>query len=532
MVAAVLGREFSFALLAAVSPLDEPALAEGLERLVRAGLLFVRGAPPAASYMFKHSLIQDTAYQSLLKSKRQELHARVARALEERFPERAEIEAEIIARHYEEAGLSERAVAYYQRAGDRATKRSANAEAIRHLSKGIELIRESHDSPQRAQQEAILQVMLGAPLQAVKGFGDPAVEAAYGRARALCQEIGNAPQLFQALFGLTAFYQTRGDLGVAHEIGQQLLALAQQTGDPALLLLGHMTVGNPLYWLGRSPEALEHLNQTIALYDPAQHRALAYAYGQEPGVVARTFAALALWNIGRHEQALRRGAEAVRLARESRHALSLAFALGFAGTLHWFRREPERVAACAGELIALSTEQNFPLWLGVGLVQHGWARFAADDRGGSDELHRGLAQLATTGAQIGSKQVMGMLAEIYAADGRANDALAILDAAAASRADAFYDAELQRLKGEIILQRDGTAEREAAALFRRAGEIARAQRATSFELRASVSLSRLLGRQGRAREARTVLSDVYGRFTEGHETPDLRDAATLLASLS
>jgi predicted ATPase len=482
-------------------------------------------------YVFKHSLIQDAAYQALLKARRQELHARVAAVL----AAQPATEPELIARHYEEAGQTEEAVAHYQRAGEQATRRSENAEAIRHLTKGVELLRELPEGSERTRQELVLQVMLGAPLQAVKGFSNPAVEHAYGRARELCQEIGEAPQLFQALFGLTAFYQTRGQLAVAYEIGQQLLGLAERTGDASLILLGHMAVGNPLYWMGRPCEALEHLNQTIALYDPVAHRSLAYEYGQDPGVVARTFAALSLWMAGYPDQAERRSGEAIQLGRDSAHALSLAFSLGFAATLHWLRREPRRAWQCADELVTLSDEQSFPLWLGLGLVQRGWAQIASRHaERGNDDLHRGFALLATTGAEVGSSQMMAILADVQAAGGNLRSALDILDSAltpAHEAHGAFFDSELHRLKGDILLRSDAGAGERAEELFRKACQVARQQGAKSLELRASVSLGRLLRGSGRNDEARALVAGIYGWFTEGHATADLTEAGALLAEL-
>ena len=236
---ATLGREFSYDLLHAVSPLDESSLQQGLRQLVEVELLYQRGLPPQATYLFKHALIQDTAYQSLLKSKRQQYHQQIAQVLEARFSDIKETQPELLAHHYTEAGLIEQAIPYWQRAGQRASQRSAHVEAISHLSKGLDLLKTLPDTPERAQQELTLQIALGAPLQATKGFGAPEVETVYTRARELCQQVGETPQLFPVLWGLWLFYTGRAEHETARELAEQLLSLAQSAQDPALLLQAH-----------------------------------------------------------------------------------------------------------------------------------------------------------------------------------------------------------------------------------------------------------------------------------------------------
>jgi class 3 adenylate cyclase len=527
---AVLGREFRYELLRDVSSLDEGALRAGLASAVREELFYERGTPPRATYVFKHALLRDAAYHSLLRATRQVHHRRVAEALIE--AEAAEGQPELVAYHFSESRDPERAIDYWQRAGERATRRSANQEAIRHLSAGIELLAELPEGPERKRRELVLQVALGAPLQAARGFGDPAVEQAYARAHELCREVEDAPQLFQAIFGLTAFYQTRSEMSVAYELGRQLLALAERSGDPTLLLLGHMTVGNPLYWMGRPSGALAHLDHTIALYDPARHRALAYAYGQDPGVIARTFAALALWMTGYPAKAFQRGCEAIEQAREGEHALSLAFALGFAAILDWMRREPRSARARSDELIALSEEQGFPLWLGVGLVLGGWSMLEDGDERGQEQIDAGMGHLARVGTRVGSSGFMAILAEVHWKHGREDAALGVLELALApGKGDrsTFFDAELHRLKGEILARGPRHALREGEEQFRCALDVARSQGARSLELRTATSLARLLDAQGRGPEGRALLAPIRAWFSEGHDAEDLRQAAALLA---
>jgi predicted ATPase len=527
---AVLGREFRYELLRDVSPLAEEDLRAALSNAVQGELLYERGTPPQATYLFKHALLRDAAYHSLLRATRQQHHRRVAEVLI--GTEVAAAQPELVAYHLGEGRDAERAIEYWERAGERATRRSANQEAIRHLSRGIELLAELPEGLERKRRELVLQVALGAPLQAARGFGDPAVQRAYARAHALCREVEDAPQLFQAIFGLTAFYQTRSEMGVAYELGRQLLALAERSADKTLLLLGHMTVGNPLYWMGRPREALAHLERTIALYDPAEHRALAYAYGQDPGVVARTFAALSLWMAGHPARAVRCAGEAIAHARAGEHALSLAFALGVGAILDWMRREPRAARARADELIALSEEQGFPLWLGVGQVLAGWSLLEDGDEAGQQRVDAGMGHLARVGARVGSTGFMAILAEIHWSHGREDAALGVLDLALAptpGERSAFFDAELHRLKGEILARGARRAFAAGEEQLRTALDVARHQGARSLELRAATTLGRLLDEQGRRPEAQALLAPLHASFGEGHDAPDLRQAAALLA---
>ncbi len=336
---ATLGREFAYDLLQAVAPCDEGTLQRGLHQLVEAEFLYQQGLPPQATYRFKHALIQDAAYQSVLRSTRQQHHQRIAQVLETRFPETAETQPELVAHHYTEAGRTEQAIPYWQRAGQRAVERSANLEAVAHLTKGLEVLATLPDTPERAQQELLVQTTMGPALMATKGYGSPEVLRTYARARELCQQVGETPQLFQVLRGLWYFYLIRLELRTARELGEQLLTLAQHVGDSALLLESHYALGNTLNYLGEFAAARAYLEQGIALYDPQRHRAHAFRYGQDPGVACRSYAAVTLWWLGYPDQALQRSHEALTLAREVAHPFSLAYVLFFAALLHHFRRE-------------------------------------------------------------------------------------------------------------------------------------------------------------------------------------------------
>jgi class 3 adenylate cyclase/tetratricopeptide (TPR) repeat protein len=340
---AILGREFSYELLHTVSPLDEGSLQQGLRQLVEVELLYQRGLPPHATYLFKHALIQDTAYQSLLKSKRQQYHQQIAQVLEEQFPDTKETQPELVAHHYTEAGLAEQAIPYWQKAGQRASQRSAHGEAISHLTTGLELLKTLPDTPERAQQELRLHISLGGPMTAIKGWAAPETGAVYARAREICRQVGETPQIFPVLWGLCAFYSVRAEYQTALELAKQLLSLAESVQDSALLLEAHYAVGQALNLMGEFSSSREHLEQVIELYEARQHRSLAFVHGMDPGVMGRSVAASVLWFLGYPEQALRYSRDALTLARELAHPFSSAFALFTAASLHHFRREGQIV---------------------------------------------------------------------------------------------------------------------------------------------------------------------------------------------
>jgi predicted ATPase len=320
---ATLGREFSYELLQAVAPWDEDTLHRGLQQLVTAEFLYQRGLPPQATYLFKHALIQDAAYQSLLKSTRQQYHQRIAQVLEAQFSEATETRPELLAHHYTEAGVPAQALPYWQRAGQRAIERAAPLEAIAHLSKGLEILRTLVDSPERTQQELDMQLALGQAWMAAKGQGVPEVERAYTRARELCQQVGETPELFPVLLGLWRFYLVRAEYQTARELAEQCLSLAQRVHDPSLLLGAHYALGATVYLLGELTPARAHLEQGLALYDRQQHHQLAFHYGMDLGVWCLSYVAWHHWLLGYPEQALTRSHEALTLAQELSHPHSL-----------------------------------------------------------------------------------------------------------------------------------------------------------------------------------------------------------------
>jgi len=415
------------------------------------------------------------------------------------------------------------------------------------------LLKTLPDTLDRAQQELTLQITLGAPLQVTKGYTVPEVGAVYSRACELCRQVGETSQLLSALRGLWQFYLLRAELQTAHELGEQLLSLTNSVQDPALLPEIHRALGEPLLWLGEFVPARVHLEEGITLYNPQQNRSHALVYGLDPGVLCLSFTAIALWSLGYPDQALKRGQEALALAQRLFHPPSTAFALLFAAWLHWLRREGQTAQERAEEMITLCTEQGFAWWLEQGTILRGWA-LAEHGQGeeGIVQIRQGLAAHRARGTQVGRTTYLALLTEAYEKVARTEEGLVVLAealAAANNNGERWCEAELYRLKGKLTLQKfqvpgfkfqvastqhptpSTQAQAEAEACFLKAIEIARRQQAKSLELRAVMSLSRLWQSQGKKAEARQMLAEIYGWFTEGFDTADLKEAKALLENL-
>jgi class 3 adenylate cyclase/predicted ATPase len=529
---AVLGREFPYDLLQAIAPQDEDTLQAGLAQLVTAELLYQRGRPPRARYIFKHALIQDAAYASLLKSTRQHVHQQIARVFETQFSALVETQPELVAQHYTAAGCAEQAVVYWQRAGQQASDRSAHLEAISHCTTGIELLKTLPETPAHTQQALTLYIALGAALLVTKGHTASEVEHAYTKARALCQQVGETPELAPVLFGLWRFYVTRPQLHTARELGDTLLGLAQQAHDPALAVIAHQALGWTWCCLGALRAARTHLEEGITRYTPDQRRARGFRIGQDPGVACRSYTALVLWLLGYPEQALTRLHEALTLAHELSHPYSLAFAQSMAAWVSQWRRDVPAVLAQAEACVALATEQSFPQWAATGTILRGWAlAMQAQDEEGMAQIHQGIAALRAARATVTTPYYCTVLADVcdhlgYPADGF--QALAEAHTLVEQHEVRWWEAEVCRLHGVLLLRQTGTPPAEAEVWLRRALDVARRQEAKSLELRAAMSLSRLWQQQGKRDEARALLAPIYGWFTEGLDTADLQEAKALL----
>jgi class 3 adenylate cyclase/predicted ATPase len=537
----VIGKEFSLSLLEQVVDKPEGELQGLLSHLQEAEFIYEQPAFPEVEYTFKHALTQEVAYNSLLIERRKELHEHTARAIEELFHSRLEDHHNELAQHYSRSGNTQKAVEYLQLAGQQAVQHSAYAEAISHLTTALDLLQTLPDSLARTQQELTLQIALGAPLQVTKGPATPEVERVYTRARELCRQVGETPQLFPVLRGLLLISIVRAEAWTGRELGEQLLSLAQRTQDPALLLEAHHSLGTALYFLGEFAPAREHLEQGIILYDPQQHRSLASLYGYDPGVACLSGISRALWTLGYPDQSLKKSHEALILAQELSYPQSLASALFAAGLLRHFRREGQAAQEQAEALIALSREHGFAFHLATGSILRGWALAEqGQEEGGIAQMRQGLAAERATGAELGRPHWLALLAEAYGKVGQAEEGLTALAEALAAvnkTGGRFHEAELYRIKGELTLAQSSvqrlasSVQKEAEECFLKAIEIARRQQAKSWELRAVMSLARLWQQQGKKEEARQMLAEIYNWFTEGFDTADLQDAKALLEEL-
>jgi predicted ATPase len=535
-VASVIGKDVPLDLLQVVAELPEADLRQRLARLQAAEFMYETGLFPGPEYTFRHALTLEAAYQSLLRSIRQQYHQRIAGVLEERFPHTAESKPEVLAHHYTQAGLSDLAVPYWLAAGTRAAERSAHAEAIDYLTRGLELFRSLPDAEARPYSELEFQTRLGPALAATRGYAAPEVTRTYVRARELCRAVGaTTPQVFPALWGLWETYLVRSELESARELGEQLVALAREVDDPALLLVAHDALGVTYQLLGAPAAARTHLEHAIALYRVDHHRSMAQLYGQEdPGTTCRAFLAKGLWLLGYPAQALEQMREAFALAQELAHPPSLAQLLAHAAFFYQFRREPQTVQQHAEAAIALCSEQGFAYYLAYGTIMRGWA-LAAQGRAeeGIDQMRRGIDALEATGAFLRQPYYLAMLAEAHGERGegaRGLELLAQARAASHRSGGSYWEAEIDRIEGELLL-RDGR-DAEAEARFESAAAVGRRQEARSLELRAAMSLSRLWKRQGKAQVAHGRLEPILAEFTEAFDTADLREARQLLAELS
>ena len=403
-----------------------------------------------------------------------------------------------------------------------------------HLTQGIALLKQLAETPARLQHELELQTALGPALMVARGYAAPEVEQTYSRARELCQQVGEAPQLFSALWGIWYFYGVRPETQQAVELARQLFTLAHSVPDSTLLMVAHRALGGPLTAHGALAQGLEHLRQGLTLYHPQQHRALAFVYGQDIGVACQQWSAWALWLLGYPDQALQMTRDTLQMAQEVSHPLTLAGAMTFSATFHRFRRETAPAKALAKSALRLTTEQGFGFWMAFAKTVLGELVEPGDIAAGMARTREGIAAWRATGAELWLPLHLTRLAEAYGKVGQADAGLAALDEALSiveRGGEHTWDADLYRVKGDLMLMQ-GAAASAAEACFHEALEIARRQGAKSWELRAATSLSRLLHTQGKAAEARTLLSEVYGWFTEGFDTADLQEAKGLLDALS
>ena len=553
---AVLGREFPLSLVRQVVPQSEEEFYRVLSALQHKEFLYEQPAFPEVEYIFKHTLTQEVAYNSLLQEQRKPLHERTAQAIEVLYRGNLEDHYSNLAYHYSRSGNTKKAVEYLHLAGQQAGQRSAHTEAISHLTTALELLSTLSDTPGRAQHELVLQIALGPSLLVTRGPTASEVETAYMRARALCQQVGETSQLFPVLRGLCLFYLNRAELYTAQELGEQLLHLARREQDTALLLEAHNMLGAILSFLGELAIAREHSEQSLALYDDHQHRSLAALYGFNPQVFCLGRVCQSLWLLGYPERALQRSQEGLSRAQGLTHPPTMGLALMSAVFLHQLRREEQVVQKQAEAMITLCSEQGFAYNLAIGTLLRGWALAEqGHEEEGITQMGQGQAAFRAMGAKIGQSAYSARLADTYGKVGRAEDGLRLLAEALAEvqeTGERFWEAELYRLKGTLTLEargwrlETGFPSLQASSLkplvseevlwetegyFLKAIEVARKQQAKSWELRAATSLARLWQQQGKKAEAHRLLAEVYNWFTEGFDTKDLQEAKGLLEEL-
>ena len=533
---AVLGREFAYQMLQYLAPLEEPVLQDGLGQLVANELLYQRGRPPRSRYIFRHALIQDAAYQSLLRRTRQQYHQQVAELMEEHFPETVEAHPELVAHHYGEAGCTEEAVAYYQKAGKIALGRSATVEAAAHLESGLQILLSLPESEERHRQELGIQLAMGSAMVAAHGFAALESGKTYERARDLCERLNDIRQLFPVLYGLCLFHLYAADLDAAQAASNRQLEMAEASGDRGLLFFAHRSAGVSSYPAGDLVGARKNLEQALALYDPDEHRSPAFVYALDPRVVCLDYLARTLFALGFVDQAIHNNDEAIAEARRIRHRISLAHPLFFGGTLRQLCGDREGVRERAEELMTLAEEEKFLFWSAGGTILRAWVEADAGDlESGIRGIREGIGEWQATGAEYMMPYFLALLAEMHIRSRHARDALPLLDEAVGRierSGERWFEAEVHRITGEAYLTSDQRDEPRAEECFARALQVARAQNARLWQLRAAVSLGRLWRQQAKQTEAHDLLAPVHDWFTEGFDTPDVKEAKALLDELS
>jgi predicted ATPase len=566
--ASMAGVEFSAAAVAAGLELDvveAETRCEGLARqqqwLRATGSETWPDGTTAGRYAFIHALYQHVVYQRVPAARTTHLHRRIGASKEMAYGTQASEIAAELAVHFEHGRDHGRAVQYLQQAAETASRRYAHREAIAYLRRALALLEAMPDTPELIRQELEVQLALGPALMVTRGFAAPEVADIYGRARQLCEHLGDRQRLFPALFGLWRSAHVRAQLPTARALGEQLLRLADDQGDPARLVEAHGALGQTLCIQGELTIAREHLQEVVSLYEPQHHTAMPLRFGYDPGVYARAMEGWVLWLLGYHAQALRRIQDALTLARAQSHPFTLALTLATVAVVHQLRQEVDATLEHVQASLALSSAHGFPYLGAIATVRRGWglARFGRVDEGIA-HMRQGLAAARATGTELSQPYHLALLAEAYGRGGQIEAGLETLEealVAADQHAERLYEAELQRLKGALLLHKGVAAgfspaptamqngppsrvgaagqsslQMQAQACFQRALDVARHQQAKSLELRAAMSLARLWQQQGRRAEAHALLAPIYGWFTEGFDTADLQEAKALLDEVS
>jgi predicted ATPase len=542
-IGAAIGREFSHLLIKPVARLSDQELASHFDRLLQSGLLSRQGSPPDATYVFKHALIQDTAYGTLLREPRRALHARIVEALEGQFPEIAENQPELLARHCSEAGLIERAAQLWGKAGLRSLARSALAEASEQLARALAQIAVLPGTPQLRRDQIKLQVALANVLMHVKGYAAPEPKEAVERARLFIEQaeaLGETPEdplaLFSVFYGVWSANSLAFDGDVVRELAAQFLELAEKQGATVPITVGHRIMGHSLLWTGEFARARAHYDKGIVLYDAGEHRSLAMRFGQDSRVAILSLGAMALWVLGYPERAEGEAEQALSDAREIGLVGTLMFALSVTSLLYLVDRNSTVATAQARELSSLADEKGALLWKATATIVQGRLLAMIDKPG--DAIHllaSGIEAFNSTGSTVITPLYLSYLAEARARVGQFDDAWRCMEKSMSlikNTKETWTEPEVHRIAGEIALMSPTPDEARAEGHFERGLAVARSQEAKSWELRVAMSMARLRRDRDRRRQARELLAPVYGRFTEGFDTLDLKEAKALLDELA
>jgi class 3 adenylate cyclase/predicted ATPase len=534
-IGACVGREFSYELLAAVSPLRDNELNQAVEQLVNSELVFRIGVPPDAKFIFKHALVQDAAYGSLLKSRRQQLHSSLADILESRFPDVVENEPETIAHHLTEAGRTEPAIEYWSRAGQLAVQGSNYVEAVAHLDHGLVLVPALPDPARRPEEELRLVNLLATPVMITKGYASKEAQKVYERAYQLCNQVGQSEHIYQALAGVSSYHMVVGDVRTALRLAEELLERAELQDQAGPLLEAHRSIGLHCFATAEFERSLRHLEKVRDLFDPRKHRDLAMVYGQDFKMSSHSLSAIDLAALGYPDQAIVHVEAALAEAKLTEHFFSKAYALAIPVIALVFLRDVGRISEIVDKNIPFCSEQRIPYYLTIGLICRGFAMFLGGRIvEGIEQMRDGIVRYKSIGSGVVVPHFNTLLAEALIQNEEYEEAETLLNESIAQCdrwGEGVYNAETHRVKGDLIFATHAKDPLSVENWYSKALEIARGQHAKLWELRAATSLARLWQSQGKTREAHDLLAPVYGWFTEGFDTADLKDAKALLDEL-
>ena len=533
-IGAAVGREFTYRLVSAIAPLCGTALQDALEQLSRAGLIFSQGEPPDCTYTFKHALLQEAAYESLLRGRRQQLHRQIAEALEDQFADLAQAQPQLMAHHLAQAGLTERAIDYLQSAGQRANEGSANTEAVGHLKLALKLLQSIPELPEHKRKALQLQTMLAQAMIAGRGYAAPETRDVLLEAKTLTDEQTEASQRYSILYGVWAAYYVAGEVLMQRNAAREFFIEAEQRQDEtAALCLSHRALGTTYVQMGEFLTGREHLERAWQLYDPERHSQSMYLYGQDIGATALSYLCWGLWHLGYVDQAEEVAAKAMKRAEALSHPFTTAYTICHArGMMDVFRRRPDDTQYYANSVISICTEHDFPFWAAGGRILEGWAIGCLGQTDeGIKKLDEGLAAWRNTGARLWLPIFLALKAEAHAKASRSDTALKTIDEALSiskETSESWALAEVLRIKARLLRETEDFNANEVENLLAESLEAGRRQQALSWQLRTACDLANLFQGQSRAREALTLLKSIYDQFTEGFGTPDLIQAKALL----